>query len=179
MRGKMPAHETAKSVMASANRLMEVRHCWRRSRRIAEISVPAWPIPIHQTKLTMAKPQPTGMLMPHVPTPKTRVQAMPSWRACRRPKATRKPANQDRGVDPVRTMTLILSVTEAYVCPGVTIGSLCMPFPASGGVAMRSVLLQRRIGIPEPGQICRPRLGVQLGEQPVVQRVCLELGDAA
>ena len=36
---------------------------------MAEISVPAWPIPIHQTKLTMAKPQPTGMLMPQIPTP--------------------------------------------------------------------------------------------------------------
>ena len=36
---------------------------------MAEISVPAWPIPIHQTKLMMAKPQPTGMLMPQTPTP--------------------------------------------------------------------------------------------------------------
>jgi hypothetical protein len=80
---------------------------------MAEISVPAWPIPIHQTKLTMAKPQPTGMLIPHVPTPIASVHAMPSCRSCRRPNATRKPANQDSGVDPVRTMTLILSVTEA------------------------------------------------------------------
>ena len=38
---------------------------------MAEISVPAWPMPIHQTKLTMAKPQPTGMLMPQMPTPFT------------------------------------------------------------------------------------------------------------
>ena len=41
------------------------------SSRIAEISVPAWPIPIHHTKLTMANPQPTGMLMPQMPTPLT------------------------------------------------------------------------------------------------------------
>ena len=27
---------------------------------MAEISVPAWPIPIHHTKLTIAKPQPIG-----------------------------------------------------------------------------------------------------------------------
>ena len=34
---------------------------------MAEISVPAWPMPIHQTKLTMSKPQPTGTLMPQMP----------------------------------------------------------------------------------------------------------------
>ena len=38
---------------------------------MAEISVPAWPIPIHQTKLMMAKPQPIGMLMPQMPVPRT------------------------------------------------------------------------------------------------------------
>ena len=38
---------------------------------MAEISVPAWPMPIHQTKLTIAKPQPTGMLMPQMPMPLT------------------------------------------------------------------------------------------------------------
>jgi len=34
---------------------------------MAEINVPAWPIPIHHTKLTIAKPQPTGMLIPQIP----------------------------------------------------------------------------------------------------------------
>ena len=33
------------------------------------MSVPAWPIPIHQTKLMMSKPQPTGTLTPQIPTP--------------------------------------------------------------------------------------------------------------
>ena len=28
------------------------------------MSVPAWPMPIHQTKLTMSMPQPTGMFTP-------------------------------------------------------------------------------------------------------------------
>ena len=65
----MPAHATANSVIASAKRLIDVRHFWWRSRRIAEMSVPAWPIPIHQTKLTMAKPHATGTLMPQMPTP--------------------------------------------------------------------------------------------------------------
>ena len=56
----MPAHMTAKMVIASAARLMEVRQRWRSRNRIAEMSVPAWPMPIHQTKLTMAQPHMTG-----------------------------------------------------------------------------------------------------------------------
>ena len=31
--------------------------------------MPAWPIPIHQTKLVIAKPHATGTLMPQIPTP--------------------------------------------------------------------------------------------------------------
>ena len=67
--GKSPAQATANRVIASANRLIEVRHSCLSSSRIAEISVPAWPIPIHQTKLTIANPHPTGMLIPQIPTP--------------------------------------------------------------------------------------------------------------
>ena len=67
--GNMPAHMTAKIVIASENRLIDVRHFWCISRRMAEISVPAWPMPIHHTKLTIAKPQATGTLMPQMPTP--------------------------------------------------------------------------------------------------------------
>ncbi len=33
------------------------------------MSVPAWPMPIHQTKQVIAKPQATGMLIPQMPTP--------------------------------------------------------------------------------------------------------------
>ncbi len=67
--GKTAAHMTAKIVIASAKRLIDMRHFCRKSSRIAEMSVPAWPIPIHQTKLTIAKPQPTGMLTPQMPVP--------------------------------------------------------------------------------------------------------------
>ena len=56
----MPAHMTAKIVMASAARLIDVRQRWRSRKRIAEISVPAWPMPIHQTKLMMSQPHMTG-----------------------------------------------------------------------------------------------------------------------
>ena len=65
----MPAQATANSVIASENRLIDVRQSCFSSSRMAEISVPAWPIPIHQTKLTIAKPQATGMMMPQMPTP--------------------------------------------------------------------------------------------------------------
>ena len=60
---------TANSVIASAKRLIEVRQFWRSSSSTAEMNVPAWPMPIHQTKLAIAKPQATGMLMPQMPTP--------------------------------------------------------------------------------------------------------------
>src|SRR6266536_4338181 len=60
--GNMPAQATAKRVIASAKRLIELRQDCRNNSKIAEIRVPAWPIPIHQTKLTIANPQPAGML---------------------------------------------------------------------------------------------------------------------
>ena len=65
----MPAHATANNVIASAKRLMLVRQSCRMSSSIAEINVPAWPMPTHQTKLMIAKPQATGMLMPQIPVP--------------------------------------------------------------------------------------------------------------
>ena len=67
--GNMAAQATAKIVIASAARLIDMRHCCRNSSRTAEISVPAWPMPIHQTKLMMSRPQPTGWLSPQMPTP--------------------------------------------------------------------------------------------------------------
>ena len=35
------------------------------------MNVPAWPIPIHHTKLMIAKAHATGMLFPHTPMPST------------------------------------------------------------------------------------------------------------
>jgi hypothetical protein len=67
----MPAHMTANNVMASAERFTEVRHfCLNRNRnRIAEISVPVWPMPTQNTKFVMSKAQPTVLFKPQVPTP--------------------------------------------------------------------------------------------------------------
>lgn len=65
--------------MASAARLIEVRQFWRVRNKIAEISVPAWPIPIQNTKLVMSQPQNTVLVMPHTPTPvETRIDRPPT-----------------------------------------------------------------------------------------------------
>src|SRR6266446_8319181 len=122
MSGKIPAQATAKSVMASAKRLMEVRHFWFSKNRIAEIRVPAWPIPIHQTKLTIAKPQPTGVLMPQIPTPLMISQARATVSIITMLNEMANPATQPRDVGRVRTIELILSVTEVKVCPGPSTG---------------------------------------------------------
>src|ERR1700723_333569 len=114
-RGNMPAQATANSVMASAKRLIEVRHCWCNNNKMAEISVPAWPIPIHQTKLTIAKPQPIGRLIPQIPTPLMISQARATVSIITIVKVRAKPATQPREVGRVRTMALILSVTEEKV----------------------------------------------------------------
>ena len=62
----MAAQATAKMVIASAKRLIDMRHCCLNSSRMAEISVPAWPMPIHHTKLMMSNAQPTGTLLPQM-----------------------------------------------------------------------------------------------------------------
>ena len=68
--------------------------------------MPAWPIPIHQTKLTIAKPQPMGMLMPQIPTPLMMSQAIDmnstitiaeSQRKSRQPAQPERAGENDRG----------------------------------------------------------------------------------
>ena len=67
--GKIPACITAKIVIASAERLIATRHCCRKSSSIAEMNVPACPMPIHHTKLVISHAQPTVLLSPHTPIP--------------------------------------------------------------------------------------------------------------
>jgi hypothetical protein len=93
--------------------LIDVRHFCCSSSKIAEISVPAWPIPIHQTKLTMAKPQPTGMLMPQTPTPLMNSQVAPAIRFCSTAKEIRRPKTHPRVILRLMTMPPILSDTDA------------------------------------------------------------------
>ena len=140
MRGNMPAQTTAKIVIASAKRLMELRHCCLKSSRMAEISVPAWPIPIHQTKLMMAKPQPTGISRPQIPTPlrNSQVTAVNSMRQMLL--ANMKPKNQPIGVWGVSTMREMTSVTDLKVYPGAmtrnspVFGSSCGSFTGNSGL---------------------------------------------
>src|SRR5215469_11239483 len=108
----MPAHATANRVMASANRLIDVRHFWFKRNKMAEINVPAWPMPIHQTKFTMANPQPMGMLMPQMPVPLMMSQPMAMVIIPSTLKAMPNPMNQPSEVGRVRTIELILSVTD-------------------------------------------------------------------
>jgi len=89
---------------------------------MAEMSVPAWPIPTHQTKLTMAKPHPTGMLMPQMPTPLMNSQVTAVRKTISKPNETEMPRNQPVGVPRVRTIALILSVIVANVWPGAITG---------------------------------------------------------
>src|SRR3954463_12651474 len=71
---------TAKIVIASAERLIEVRHFWRNRNRIAEMSVPACPIPTQNTKFVMSHAHPTGTFRPQMPIPsqKSHEMATPS-----------------------------------------------------------------------------------------------------
>src|SRR2546426_2716141 len=151
MRGKMPAEATEKSVMVSEKGLMEVRHFWFSRKRIAEINVPAWPTPIHQKKFTMAKPQPIGMLIPQMPTPLVKSQPMATVRRPVRLKEMAKPINQPREVGRVRTIALILSVTERKVWPGPSTGvSWRISGESDGGCP--TLMLS-----PVPGLDCAPR----------------------
>src|SRR5205814_10677261 len=109
--GKMAAHATANSVIASAKRLIDVRHVCLSSSRIAEISVPACPIPIHQTKFVMSNAQPTGMLLPQIPMPFTERYVSETSNSSANIAAVPKPAYHSSGVRRVRTIALILSVT--------------------------------------------------------------------
>src|SRR5215211_4450813 len=137
----MPAWATANSVIASAKRLMDVRQRWRSSKRIAEISVPAWPIPIHQTKLRMSMPQATGTLTPHKPMPtKSRfvIASSISWKSANE---IAKPKNHASDVLRFKTIELILSVTDANVRPGSMTGVVECIGPSVYGLCASSCIL--------------------------------------
>src|SRR5262245_9526794 len=91
---------------------------------MAEINVPAWPMPIHQTKLRISMPQATGMLTPQRPMPlKTRL-VMVNSSSWNRANEIAKPMNQANDVLRFKTIELILSVTDANVSPGSITGDV-------------------------------------------------------
>src|SRR5512142_3356665 len=95
MIGNKPAHITANNVMASAERFTEVRHFWRNRNRIAEISVPAWPIPTQKTKFVISKAHPTVVLSPQVPTPVAIWYAIAATPSSSSANATANPAHHN------------------------------------------------------------------------------------
>ena len=109
--GKMPAQTTAKIVMASAARLIEVRHPCFNKQSTAEINVPAWPIPIQKTKLTIAQPQLIGFASPQTPTPVLTSQSRPRPVKDAVINATAMQIHHHAGVF-VSTIRQILSVTQ-------------------------------------------------------------------
>ena len=55
--------------MTSAERVIDLRHSALARRRMAEMSVPAWLIPMKKTKLVMYTPQKIGLASPVTPRP--------------------------------------------------------------------------------------------------------------
>ncbi len=79
---------------------------------MAEISVPAWPMPIHQTKFVIANPHATGTLTPQMPMPRYSSMVTASASSPRSASPSMKPKSHPRPVRCVRTMPAILSVTD-------------------------------------------------------------------
>jgi hypothetical protein len=113
MPGKVPAQMTAKIVIASAKRLIAVRQLCRSRNKIALISVPAWPIPIQKTKLTMGNAQATGIMFPHTPMPVHTAQVMLPRKKVKRQSAAPNAMYQARGGRSVSAMRATLSVIRA------------------------------------------------------------------
>src|SRR6202162_1040351 len=90
-------------------------------------------MPIHQTKFTIANPQPTGMSTPQIPMPLTNRYAIDTISTLVSRKASRNPAHQPIGVLRVRTIELILSVTLLHVYPGGIPGGVPVPMTAALG----------------------------------------------
>src|SRR3954447_20736468 len=88
--------------------------------------------------------------------------------------------NQLRGVRLVRTTPPILSVIEPNVCPGSISGAGA--YAGGFGVIMAGLgsgsWRDLRVGVPNLGQVGRPRPRVQIFEQPVIALELLHLRDA-
>ena len=111
MPGNVKAHITAKMVIASAARLIEVRQVWRKRKRIAEMSVPACPMPTQNTKLVMSHAQPTGWLRPQMPIPSQNSHDTAMPRRLRSARDGMKKSHQVNGV-PRSTGSATASVIE-------------------------------------------------------------------
>src|SRR6218665_4049829 len=97
---------------------MDILHFWRKSNKMAEIKVPAWPMPTHQTKLVMSHAHPTVFFIPHTPIPSpptTKTKKNPPRRS-----STKKPkAPHQSGTGRASTCLQISSETWAVDFPPV------------------------------------------------------------
>src|ERR1035438_4527683 len=191
----MPAQTTAKIVIASAKRLIELRQLCLKSSRIAEINVPAWPMPIHQTKLIIAKPHATGCVIAQMPTPLRNSHVTATSNTVAPPPAMPKSASQPSGVCGVSTMRVIFSVTDLKVSPS----AMTRYSPVAGStpgllvftslVAIVTSTLRRRvfhrrcfefgIQIQNFCDVRRPRAGVLVGEHLIRALIGSQLCDLA
>src|SRR5208282_3398903 len=144
-----------------------------------EMSVPAWPMPIHQTKLMMANPHATGCVMAQMPTPVRNSQVTATNSTVAPPPAIVKRANQPIGVCGVSTMRAIFSVIDRKVCPGAmtryspVAGSIAGSLGFTSLVAIVASTLCRRnfrrrhfeflVHVQHFGQILRPRTRILVG----------------
>jgi hypothetical protein len=113
--GNTAAQITAKMVIASAKRLIAVRQFCRNKNKIALISVPAWPMPTQNTKLTIGNPHATGIMLPQAPIPvqNTHATLMPNTPS--KLSANANAMYQARGGLGVSAMRETLSVIRANV----------------------------------------------------------------
>src|ERR1035437_3012442 len=146
--------------IASAKRLIELRQVWRSRHRMAEISVPAWPMLIHHTKLTMANPQPMGMLMPHIHVPLMNRYPRAIISTFIIENTMRKTRMHRNEMGRLSTMLLIFSVMVEKVWPGAITGTrvsatgicvlVAMPYVRSAsalGVALKSAFDSSNSGL--------------------------------
>src|SRR5579863_10133742 len=187
----MPAQTTAKMVMASAKRLIELRQVCLKSKRIAEIRVPAWPIPIHHTKLMIANPQATGWVIAQMPTPLRNSQVTATSRTVAPEPAMPKKASQPSGVCGVSTMPEIFSVTDLKVSPRPTTRNSPVLGSVPGSALLISLvailtstlfrcvlnrlLFEFRIKIQNLGEVAGPRPRVLIGKDLIHALVFIEL----
>ena len=87
------------------------------------MSVPAWPMPIHQTKLMMSNAQPTGTLLPQMPTPVITSLPIAACSIMKSPKAPRKPRTHPMGVRLASGICATASVMVSKSCPGASTGA--------------------------------------------------------
>ncbi len=78
---------------------------------MAEMSVPAWPMPTHHTKLMIANPQAIGILMPQIPMPFINNHAMLTKSAIKSENEMQNPMSQPVRLPRRSTISLMRSVT--------------------------------------------------------------------